>query len=88
MVTFQLDLPPTQALLRVSEAQAATGLGKTSIYELLATNRLERVRIGAATRITRRSVERLIAESLTPGERVIATAPRLGPAPSPSAAEG
>ncbi len=51
-------------LLTIAQAQAATGLGKTSIFELIKCGRLERVRILSATRVTRRSVEWLIAAGL------------------------
>ncbi len=55
-------------LLTVNQVQAATGLGKTSVFELLNSGALERVRILSATRITRRSVERLIAAGLGKAE--------------------
>jgi hypothetical protein len=51
-------------LLTISQAMVATGLGKTSIFELIKGGRLERVRILSATRVTRRSVELLIAAGL------------------------
>jgi len=51
-------------LLTVAQAMAVTGLGKTTIFELLKTNRLESVKILTARRITRRSVEQLIAAGL------------------------
>ena len=51
-------------LLTVSQAMALTGLGKTSIFELLKTNKLEGVKIMNARRITRRSLEQLIAAGL------------------------
>ena len=51
-------------LLTIAQAQLATGLGKTSIFELIKSGRLERVRILSTTRVTRRSVERLIAAGL------------------------
>jgi predicted DNA-binding transcriptional regulator AlpA len=55
-------------LLTVSQTMAATGLGKTSVFELIKAGALERVRILSATRITRRSVERLIAAGLEKAE--------------------
>jgi len=52
-------------LLTVAQTETATGLGKTSIFELMKSGTLERVRILNATRITRRSVEALIAAGLS-----------------------
>jgi len=48
-------------LFRVSEFCEAVGSGKTKAYELLKTNELEGVKIGASRRITRRSIEAWLA---------------------------
>ncbi len=48
-------------LWRIDEFCEAFGSGKTKAYELLKTNELEGVKIGASRRITRRSIEAWLA---------------------------
>lgn len=48
-------------LWRVEEFCEAFGSGKTRTYELLKTNELEGVKVGASRRITRRSIEAWLA---------------------------
>ena len=45
-----------------AEAAQATGLGKTTIYELLKEGRLKRVKIGRSTVIPRSSLLALLGE--------------------------
>jgi len=44
-------------LLTVADVQAETGLGRTTVYALLASGELPAVRIGRAVRISRVSLE-------------------------------
>jgi len=53
--------------MTVPETQSHLRLGLTSIYRLISDGRLEKVKIGAATRITRLSVDRLITQSSKTG---------------------
>jgi excisionase family DNA binding protein len=48
-------------LWKVDEFCEAFGTGKTRTFELLKTNELESVKIGASRRITRRSIEAWLA---------------------------
>jgi excisionase family DNA binding protein len=57
----------TNGLMTIPETQSHLRLGLTSVYRLINDGRLEKVKIGAATRITRLSVDRLIAQSSTNG---------------------
>lgn len=51
-------------LLTISQTMTATGLGKTSVFQLIKDGKLEGVKIMNARRVTRRSVEALIARGL------------------------
>lgn len=50
-------------LMTVAEIQTQLRLSVTSIYRLISAGLLDKIKIGAATRITRASVERLIADA-------------------------
>ena len=51
-----------QALFRIEEVKNILGTSRASIYRDIAADRLEAVKIGAATRITARSLARRLAE--------------------------
>ena len=42
---------------RIPEAVEATGLGRTTLYRLIKEGRLEAVKVGSSTLITRRALE-------------------------------
>ena len=44
------------------EAGAALGIGRTFVYELLATGKLESIKLGRRRLIPREALERLVAE--------------------------
>lgn len=44
----------------ISEAAAASGLGRTTIYELIKRGELPRAKVGARTLIRRRDLETMI----------------------------
>ena len=48
--------------IRAAEAASILGIGKTKVYELLATGRLTRVRIDGCVRITFDSLDRFLDE--------------------------
>jgi excisionase family DNA binding protein len=43
---------PQRLLLRIPEAAEALGIGRTKIYELIATGELPTIRVGRAVRIS------------------------------------
>jgi excisionase family DNA binding protein len=49
-------------LLRIPEVMTTLGLGRTKVYELIATGELPVVRIGRAVRISRTALEKWIEE--------------------------
>ena len=51
-------------LMTVAEIQTQLRLSVTSIYRLISAGLLDKIKIGAATRITRASVDRLIADAV------------------------
>jgi excisionase family DNA binding protein len=51
------------------ETETLLGISHATLYRLIRAGRLDAVKIGAATRITRDSIERLIAELPTAGRR-------------------
>lgn len=55
--------------LSIKETRRALGLGRTTIYKLLATGQLERVKAGTRTLVTVTSIERLLAPVPTDGAR-------------------
>jgi len=48
------------ALLRIPEAARYLGIGQTKVFELLKLGKLRRTKIGRATRIRRRELEKFI----------------------------
>lgn len=55
--------------LSIKETREALGLGRTTIYKLLATGQLDRVKAGTRTLVTVTSIERLLAPVPTDGAR-------------------
>lgn len=57
----------TQPLLSIAAARRALGgIGKTKLYELIASGELKKVKIGGRTLVTRESIEDLIVVSHVP----------------------
>ncbi len=52
--------PVEPICVRVNDAARMIGIGRTKLYELIATGELERVKIGKATRITTASLHDLV----------------------------
>lgn len=51
-----------QKLLKVSDVAERLQLGKSKVFELLATGQLESLKIDGARRVTERAVDEFIAE--------------------------
>jgi excisionase family DNA binding protein len=54
---------PDKLLFGVSEAAASLGLGKSTVWALIAAGKLETTKIGRRTLIRRASIERLAGGS-------------------------
>jgi excisionase family DNA binding protein len=67
----------TDRLLTIPEACARLRIGRATLYARISDGLIPALKIGSATRLRESDID-----------KVIATAPRLGPAPSQSAAEG
>ncbi len=52
--------PSRPALVKIAEGQRQLGLGETKLREYIKSGDLELVKLGAASRITQRSIDRLI----------------------------
>jgi excisionase family DNA binding protein len=55
--------------LSIKETRRALGLGRTTIYKLLASGQLDRVKAGTRTLVTVSSIERLLAPVQMDGAR-------------------
>jgi excisionase family DNA binding protein len=64
---------PEPVCVRVSTAMRLLGIGKTKLYELIATGDLETIRIGRWTLIMQASIDSLVARL-----REAARRPRVG----------
>ena len=51
---------PGRLLFRPGEAAAILGLGRTTIYELIASGELESVSLGTSRRVSRRALEEFV----------------------------
>jgi excisionase family DNA binding protein len=55
--------------LSIKETRKALGLGRTTIYKLLAAGQLDRVKAGTRTLVTVSSIKRLLAAVVAEGAR-------------------
>ena len=53
---------PQRLLLRIPEAADTIGIGRTKIYELIATGELPTIRIGRAVRISVTTLQKWVEE--------------------------
>ncbi len=53
-------VPPEPICVKVNEAAQMIGVGRTKLYELIATNQIEVVKLGKSTRITTASLRALV----------------------------
>ena len=56
------EAPPQRLLLRVPEVAKALGLGRSTIYELIAKGELPVVRVGRAIRVSAAAVQKWVTE--------------------------
>ena len=53
--------PPVEPIcVRIDDAARMIGVGRTKLYELIATGELEAVKIGKATRVTTASLQKFV----------------------------
>lgn len=52
--------PVEPICVRVNDAARMIGVGRTKLYQLIATGELETVKIGKATRVTTASLQKLV----------------------------
>lgn len=53
--------------LTIKDTQRALGLGRTTLYELLAAGRLRRLKVGRRTLVTVHSIELLVEQAANDG---------------------
>lgn len=53
--------------LTIKDTQRALGLGRTTLYELLADGRLRRLKVGRRTLVTVHSIELLVEQAANGG---------------------
>jgi excisionase family DNA binding protein len=61
-----MTMIPDSICVRVNDAARMIGVGRTKLYELIATGEVETVKLGKATRITTASLHDLIKRRLDP----------------------
>jgi excisionase family DNA binding protein len=61
-VTTITAMPAEQLLLRPVEAAQRLGIGRTKVYELMASGQLRSVKIGAARRVSATALAEFVAE--------------------------
>jgi excisionase family DNA binding protein len=54
--------PPQRLLLPIPEVAETLGIGRTNIYELIATGELPTIRVGRAVRISVRTLQKWVEE--------------------------
>ena len=57
--------PVEPICVRVNDAARMIGIGRTKLYELIATGELETVKIGKATRVTTASLHDLVRRQVS-----------------------
>jgi excisionase family DNA binding protein len=53
-------LPPDPICVRVNDAARMIGVGRTKLYQLIASGEIETVKLGKSTRITTASLQDLV----------------------------
>jgi excisionase family DNA binding protein len=53
-------VPPDPICVKINDAARMIGVGRTKLYELIAANQLEVVKLGKSTRITTASLRALV----------------------------
>jgi excisionase family DNA binding protein len=53
-------VPPEPICVKINDAARMIGVGRTKLYELIATNQIEVVKLGKSTRVTTVSLRALV----------------------------
>lgn len=53
-------VPPDPLCVKINDAARMIGVGRTKLYELIATNQIEVVKLGKSTRVTMASLRALM----------------------------
>ena len=56
------EIAPQRLLLRISEVAETLGIGRTKIYEMIATGELPTVRVGRAVRISVTALQKWVEQ--------------------------
>jgi len=56
------EAAPQRLLLRISEVAETLGIGRTKIYEMIATGELPTIRVGRAVRISVSTLQKWVEE--------------------------
>jgi excisionase family DNA binding protein len=54
--------PPDPICVKINDAARMIGVGRTKLYELIATNQIEVVKFGKSTRVTMASLHALVMQ--------------------------
>ncbi|WRH76748.1 MAG: helix-turn-helix domain-containing protein [Sphingobium sp.] len=54
-------VPPDPICVKIDDAARMIGVGRTKLYELIATNQIDVVKLGKSTRVTTASLHALVA---------------------------
>jgi excisionase family DNA binding protein len=57
-----IEVPPQRLLLRIPEVAETLGIGRTKIYEIIASGELPTVRVGRAVRISVTTLQKWVEE--------------------------
>ena len=61
-----MTMIPDPICVRINDAARMLGVGRTKLYELIATGEIETVKLGKATRITTASLQDLVKRRREP----------------------
>lgn len=70
-------VPSDPICVKINDAARMIGVGRTKLYELIATNQIEVVKLGKSTRITTASLRALISRRCVPQQDLEDSARRL-----------
>ena len=60
--------PPVEPIcVKVNDAARMIGVGRTKLYELIASGEIEVIKLGKSTRITTASLHKLVMQRRAPG---------------------
>jgi len=63
-----IEPPPVEPIcVRINDAARMIGVGRTKLYELIAANEIETVKLGKSTRVTTASLRELVKRQRVSG---------------------